>query len=328
VLELEKLLPRIATLISERFELFRIGIFLLDASSEIAVLRAISGQSEELQALVENLRIPVDGDGLVARVIRTGQPNITEDVNQEPNYLYVEAVDDARSELTLPLQARGEILGAMSIQSPEVEAFSQEDVAVMQTLADQVALAISNAQLFQRAQESLEAERRAYGELSRQAWREYLQTRSKMAFLRDEKGLSAIDAWIDPEVEQVLATGKTSKSEDGATKIGVPIRVRGQVIGAIDAHKSEDGGEWTEEQVSLLETLAGQISEALEAARLYQDAQERAAREQLTGEITARMRETLDIDRVLQTAIREIGERLDISEVEVRMGPEKASESD
>jgi GAF domain-containing protein len=328
VLELEKLLPRIATLISERFELFRIGIFLLDASSEIAVLRAISGQSEELQALVENLRIPVDGDGLVARVIRTGQPNITEDVNQEPNYLYVEEVDDARSELTLPLQARGEILGAMSIQSPEVEAFSQEDVAVMQTLADQVALAISNAQLFQRAQESLEAERRAYGDLSRQAWREYLQTRSKMAFLRDERGLSAIDAWIDPEVEQVLATGKTSKSEDGATKIGVPIRVRGQVIGAIDAHKSEDGGEWTEEQVALLETLADQISEALEAARLYQDAQERAAREQLTGEITARMRETLDIDRVLQTAIREIGERLDISEVEVRMGPEKAPESD
>ncbi len=320
VLDLEKLLPRIATLISERFELFRIGIFLLDASSEIAVLRAISGQREELQALVENLRIPIDGDGIVARVIRTGQTKIIEDVSQEPNYLYVEAVDDARSELTLPLQARGEILGAMSIQSPEVEAFSQDDVAVMQTLADQVALAINNAQLFQRAQESLEAERRAYGELSGQAWREYLQTRSKMAFLRDERGVSAIDAWIDPEVEQVLATGKTSKSEDGATKIGVPIRVRGQVIGALDAHKSDDGGEWTDEQVALLETLADQISEALEAARLFEDVQRRAAREQLTGEITDKMRRAAGVDRIVETALEELNNALGTSRAFVRLG--------
>jgi GAF domain-containing protein len=320
VLELEKLLPRIAKLISERFELYRIGIFLLDPTGEWAALRATSSQKEDLKALVENLRIHVDGEGLVARVIRTRQPHLSEDVSQESDYLHVEAVADARSELTLPLEARGEVLGAMSIQSPELGAFGQEDVAVMQTLADQVAVAISNAQLFQRAQESLEAERRAYGELSRQAWREYLQTRSKMAFLRDNRGISAIDAWIDPEVEQVLATGKTSKSEDDGTKIGVPIQVRGQIVGAIDAHKPEDGGEWTEEQVALLETLADQVSEALEAARLFEDAQKRAAREQLSGEITDKMRRAAGVDRIVETALEELSNALGTSRAFVRLG--------
>lgn len=320
VLELEKLLPRIAILISERFELYRIGIFLLDASREWAIFRATSSQKEELKALVENLRIHIDGEGLVARVIRTRQPYLSEDVSQESDYLHVEAVADARSELTLPLQARDEILGAMSIQSPELGTFSQEDVAVMQTLADQVAVAISNAQLFQRAQESLEAERRAYGELSRQAWKEYLQTRSRLAFLRDDQGVSAIDAWIDPEVEQVLATGRTSKSEGDGTKIGVPIQVRGQVVGAIDAHKSEDGGEWTEEQITLLETLAEQVSEALEAARLFEDVQRRAAREQLSGEITDKMRRAASVDRIVETALEELSSALGTSRAFVRLG--------
>lgn len=328
LLQLKELLPRIVTLISERFELFRIGIFLLDPSKEWAILRAISGQQEELKALVETLRIRADGDGLVAQVIQTGQLHLTGNIDQEPSYLHIDAVDDARSELTLPLQARGEILGAMSTQSPELEAFNEEDIAVMQTLADQVALAINNAQLFQQAQESLEAERRAYGELSREAWREYLQARPNMAFLRDEKGISTIDAWIDPEVEQVLATGETSKSEDTGTKLGVPIRVRGQVIGAIDVHKADDAGEWTEEQVALLETLADQVSEALEAARLYQDAQQRAAREQLTGEITDKMRRAAGVDRIVETALEELYSALGTSRAFVRLGVSPRAEEE
>jgi len=75
--------------------------------------------------------------------------------------------------------------------------------------------------------------------------------------------------------------------------------------------------------VALLETLADQLSVALESARLYQDTQRRAMEERLVGEVTARIRETLDVDTILQTAIREIGDGLGIAEVEVRMGGEE-----
>jgi GAF domain-containing protein len=112
----------------------------------------------------------------------------------------------------------------------------------------------------------------------------------------------------------------SSEARPPVTTLEIPIKVRGQVIGVIDVHRSDGEGEWTQEQVTLLETLADQLGQALEAAQLYQDAQQLAAREQLTAEVTARMRETLDVDTVLQTAARELREALNLAEAEVRMG--------
>jgi GAF domain-containing protein len=77
-----------------------------------------------------------------------------------------------------------------------------------------------------------------------------------------------------------------------------------------------------------METLTEQLSVALEGARLYQDSQRRAERERLTGEVTARMRETLDIDSVLQTAVREMRAILGLAEAEVRMGVDSAPEGE
>jgi GAF domain-containing protein len=189
----------------------------------------------------------------------------------------------------------------------------------MQTLADQVALAISNAQLFQQAQEGLEAERRAYGELSLQAWRELVRAQPDLSVLRDEQGLSPSGAWLDAEVAEVLKTGRSATSKDGAENLAVPIQVRGQIIGFVDAHRPEGSGGWTAEQVALLETIVGQLADAVESARLYQDTQRRAARERLLGEVTARVRETLDMETVLQTAVDEIRQAFNLDRAAVRL---------
>ncbi|MFN2167887.1 MAG: GAF domain-containing protein, partial [Anaerolineae bacterium] len=101
--------------------------------------------------------------------------------------------------------------------------------------------------------------------------------------------------------------------------VAIPIKVSDQVIGVVDGRKPDGSGEWTAEEIGLLEALTEQLNVALEGARLYQDSQRRATQEQLIGEVTARMRETLDMDTVLQTAVREIGEALGIAEVEVRL---------
>ncbi len=319
-LDLEALLPRVVGLIADRFEFFRLGILLLDSNEEWAILRAASGGGG--QRLVDRgFRVRVESESIVAHVMRSGQPYIAPDVRRDPLYLEAEDVADTRSEMTLPLRARGRVLGALTVQSPQLDAFGDDDVAVMQTLADQVALAISNAQLFQQAQEALEAERRAYGELSLEAWRELVRARPDVAVLRDERGISPLSGWLDPEVEQALETGRSATSGDGARNLAVPIRVRGHVVGVIDAHLPEGSEGWAPEQIALIETITERLANALESARLYQDTQQRAAREELLSTVTARMRETLDLDTVLQTAIREIGDALGIAEVEVRLGP-------
>jgi GAF domain-containing protein len=323
LLDLEQLLTRVVALISERFVLYRMGIFLLDPSGEEAVLRAASGEGGR-QLLDHGFGVRVDGKGIVAYVIRSGRLYVAQDVTRDSLYLDAQEVADTRSELTLPLRARGEILGALSVQSPEVNAFSTEDVSTMQILADQVALAISNAQLFQQAQDSLEAERRAYGELSRQAWQELLRIQPDLAIVRDQRGVLPLDVPPDAEVREAIKTGRSAVSGDGgeggpATGLAVPIRVRGQVIGAIDAHKPAAAGAWTPEQIALLELLSEQVGDALEDARLYQETQRRAAQERLTSEVTARMRETLDVERVLQAAVAEMRQALGLARVEARL---------
>jgi GAF domain-containing protein/HAMP domain-containing protein len=320
VLDPQVLLSRVVTLISERFGFYHAGIFLLDEAGEYATLRATSSQGGQ-HMLARGHRLRVGQEGIVGYVTGRGEPRIALDVGTDAVFFDNPDLPDTRSEMALPLRARGEIIGALDVQSTEPEAFSQEDVAMLQTLADQVAMAISNAWLFQQAQEGLEAMQQAYGEISREAWAQIDRARPDMGQRYDPQRILPTDSQWREEMKLAVQKGETVLGQDRpSATLATPIKVRGQVIGVLDAHKPVGAGEWTPEQVALLETLAEQLSLALESARLYQDTQLRASRERLISQVTARMRESLDVDTVLQTAIREIGEALGIAEVEVRMG--------
>ena len=102
--------------------------------------------------------------------------------------------------------------------------------------------------------------------------------------------------------------------------IAIPIRVRDNVIGVLQTQKTPQSGGWTEAETIMLETIVEQIGLALDSARLYEETQIQANNERLIGEVTAHMRETLDIETVLQTAARELRAALNLAEVEIRMG--------
>jgi len=91
------------------------------------------------------------------------------------------------------------------------------------------------------------------------------------------------------------------------------------VIGVVDGRKP-DGSVWTQEEQRLLNTLVDQLGVALESARLYRDTQRRAAQERLVGEVTARIRETLNMETVLKTAVDEIRQALQLERLVVRLG--------
>jgi len=322
VLDLQELLSRVVRLISEQFGFYHTGIFLLDPTGEWAVFQAASSEGGQ-RMLARGHRLGVGQEGIVGYVTGRGEHRIALDVGKDAVFLDNPDLPHTRSEVALPLQVRGKIIGALDVQSTEPEAFSDEDVAVLQTLADQVAVTISNARLFQQLRESLEAERRAYGELSRDAWRELLQTQLDLGVLSNRQGIfPARDFWRT-EMEVALHTGETTLNDQDTTTLAVPLKIRDQVIGIVDGRKPDDAGEWTAEEVVLIETLTEQLSMALESARLYQDTQQRAAREQLTGEVTARMRETLDVETVLKTAAQEMRQALGLSKMVIRLATEE-----
>ncbi len=350
MLDLQELLSRVVNLATERFGFYHIAIFLLDPPREWVVLQAASSEGGQ-RMLAGGYRLRAGEKGIVGYVTGRGEPRIALDVGADAVFFDNPDLPDTRSEMALPLQARGEIIGVLDVQSKEPEAFSEEDVVVLQTLADQVAVAISNARLFQQVEESLEVERRAYGEISREAWGQLLQAYPYLGYryrkgsvvplvghssaplpgAHDDTAPQSEGEAVDGEGRSVPLAPAVTTPQDVDAELGeelpelaLPVKVRGHVIGSVQAHKPGEAGEWAAEEVALMEMLAEQLGLALESARLYQDTQRRALRERLTGEIAARMRETLDMDAVLQGTIREIGERLGIAEVEVRMENEVA----
>jgi GAF domain-containing protein len=196
----------------------------------------------------------------------------------------------------------------------------------LQTMADQVAVALDNARLFTETQAALESARRAYSESSREAWAELIEARPDVTYHGDEHGVAGAEDGWRPEMKQALEEGKTVQGDGAELPLAVPIKVRGNVVGILDTCRSGDTSSWTSEEIALLETLANQLGVALESARLYQDSQHRAEREQLISEVTARVRETLDMDTVLRTAAREMRDVIDLAEVEVRVGTSLVSD--
>jgi GAF domain-containing protein len=223
--------------------------------------------------------------------------------------------------MALPLQTRGEIIGALDVQSKEPAAFGEDDVFILQALADQVAVAISNAHLFRQVEQSLEEERRTYGELSSRAWRELLRSQPNLGFLSDAQGvIPAGDLW-EPQMVQAVRTGEVTWGKQDSATVAIPIRLRDQVIGMIDAQKPDGAGSWDLEEIEMLRALVDRLETALEGARLYQDAQRHAARDRLLAEVSSRMRETLEMETLLRTAASEMRRALDLDELVVRLVP-------
>jgi putative methionine-R-sulfoxide reductase with GAF domain len=183
----QQLLSRAVSVISEQFGFYHVGIFLLDAQREWAQLRAASSSGGQ-QMLERRHRLQVGSQGIVGYVAARGEPRIALHVEEDAAFLTNPDLPDTRAEMAVPLRARGEMIGVLDVQSREPEAFSEEDVQVLQALADQVSLAISSARLFVQLEGRLEAERRVYGELTREAWLALLRAQSELGFLSDEQG--------------------------------------------------------------------------------------------------------------------------------------------
>jgi len=319
ILETGQLVRQVVELIRERFGLYYVGLFLVDASGEWAVLQAGTGEAGQAM-LARGHRLKV-GTGMIGWSVAHAQARVALEVGEDAVRLATAELPDTRSEAALPLRSRGQVVGALTVQSNRPGAFDEAAIAVLQTMADQVAVALDNARLLTESQAALEAERRAYGKVSREAWERLLRARPNLGQRYDPQSILPPDGRWREEMRLAMQEGETvlDKGKPSVT-LATPIKVRGHVIGVIDAHKPNDADEWTPEQITLLETLTGQLGVALESARLYQDTQRRAARERLTREITDKMRRATDVDGIVQTVVDELFNVLGASRTFARLG--------
>jgi GAF domain-containing protein len=155
---LEELLRRAVELIRERFGYDHVSIFLLDEHNRFAVLRESTGEvGARLKALGH--RLEVGSNSMIGWVTANNQTRLASNVGADPVHMKNELLPDTQSEAAVPLQVTGRVLGALDVQSRHPDAFSEEDLEILQTLADQLSAAILNARLAERSAQAAERSR-------------------------------------------------------------------------------------------------------------------------------------------------------------------------
>lgn len=145
--DMQELLTRCVDLIRTHFGFYYAAIFLIDEKGEWATLQSATGDAGH-KLLGNRHKLGVGSQSMVGWVTANNAARIALDVGQEAVRFDNPLLPKTRSEMALPLRVRGEVIGAIDVQSTSLNAFTEEDIQTIQMMADQVAIAIDNARLF------------------------------------------------------------------------------------------------------------------------------------------------------------------------------------
>jgi GAF domain-containing protein/ligand-binding sensor domain-containing protein len=324
ILDVDQLVQEIVLDIRDSFGYYEVGIGLIEGDE--LVIKASSGiRWQDLEG--PPLRIKVGAEGVMGWVADTGQPMLVPDVSKEPRYLVWPHTARTRSELAVPLKSKAGVIGVLNIESNELEAFHQEDITVLQSLASRAAIAIENARYFEAEQRRAEqfrviteVARRITLTLDQQEMLSEMARLIRKAFGYYHVGIGLIEGdelvyrvgagelWDDPAFAfkparlklgkegisgRVAASGEPLLIPDVSqdpryvwmegsqtrSELVVPILVKGQVIGVLDA-QSDRVSAFDNADLAVLQSLAHQAGAAIENARLYAQAQQAAVMEE------------------------------------------------
>ena len=316
---LDELLNSTTELISQQFDFYHAGIFLIDAYGEYALLTAANSEGGH-RMLAREHKLKVGAEGIVGYVTSTGEARIALDVGRDAAYFDNPDLPHTRSEMALPLIAGGKILGALDIQSTEGEAFSEADIVSLQVLADQIAIAIENARLFEESRRSLATAQRAYGEQSQLGWQELIHQRENYGYRSTPDG--SIFPLEKDSLDEVVKE-KDLRVDDDGTKVAIPIMVRGESVGTIRLKKESNAPSWEEKDLDLVKRMTEELSRAMDSARLFDEAKKQADRERVVGEISDKMRETMNVESVIRLAADELYKLLELEQVTIHLNPDE-----
>jgi GAF domain-containing protein/HAMP domain-containing protein len=318
--DLEDLLYRIALTISEQFGFYHIGIFLIDDNQEFAVLRASNSEGGR-KMLEREHKLKIGQVGIVGYVANMGRPRIALDTGADAVFFNNPDLPATRSEMALPLRVRTDLIGVLDIQSEKASAFSEEDIEVLTIVADQVSIAIQNAQRFEEAQSALAQSRKIYQEYIRREWKSTISGQKIVGYRYTDTGIEPLKDTIAPAVNRPQHTKKLE------AVLEIPIVLQGEVIGTVMA-KSRDFPEWQEDDVDIIKAAADRVALALENARLLESSQDMAARERAISDISSKIVSAVNLKSVLQVAVSELGQILPSSEVVVQLVSKDESNQD
>jgi GAF domain-containing protein len=303
----ENILPQITKLIGDHFSYYHIGIFLLDKSNEFAILRATNSEGG-YRMLKRGHRLKIGKIGIVGYVTATGEARIASDTGDDAVFFENPDLPNTRSEMALPLKIGQTVIGALDVQSTETNAFNQEDVAVLLTLADQIAVVIQNARLFEETRKSLADIETINRQYIQSAWKNLPKEKDLLGYQFNSSGASPI--------KNALKIDGTRIESEQISHLSIPIQLRGATIGTLKI-SNINKRDFTKDQIEIAKAVADRVAISLENARLLNETSRVAQRERTVGEISTKIRSVNDPQEMIKTALDELKQFLQVDQIRI-----------
>lgn len=316
--DLQTLMDRVVDLIVERFpNIYHAQIFLIDNDSRDAVLRASTGAVGR-QLLTRGHRLGIGSLSVIGQVTQQGRLIVARDATASQIHRRNEFLPETRAELAIPLRVGERVIGALDVQSRIRDAFEEDQITVLQTMADQIAVAIENVLLYEESMRRIGAMESEQRESTRRDWREFMRDQRMDAITKEAGFPTPLD--VSDLRASALARGEPvvgALTDRDTIPIAIPVMLRGQVLGTVEWEVT--AASLSEEKLELATELANRLALSLDNARLFQESQRATERERVVNDIAAKLTAQTTINDILQTAVREVGQALRAPQVNIRL---------
>ena len=323
----DRLFRQIVELIQKTMDAYRVRIYLHDSISE-TLTQAASQFGVGRQSDAADRSIPW-GKGIIGaaaaqnkalRIANTAL--VSEFIQIAPNEVY--------AEMAIPLQQDEQIFGVLDLQRRLDKSFSEADLALMQGVANQLSVAINNLRLVDETRQALDRVEALNRRLIQGRWEATLKDKSVIGYAYSPLEVKPVaDEWLDGMI-RLLAMGTPMEHTAGTAndsvqpidELAVPVKLRGEVIGVLGMTREADQA-WTQDEMTIAHSIAGQIGLALENARLFEETSRRAGREKVIADVTRQVWSSENLENIMQTAVAQLGDVLTASKVVIQLGTEE-----
>jgi GAF domain-containing protein/HAMP domain-containing protein len=240
---------------------------------------------------------------------------------------------ETRAEMVAPIVMGEQVIGVLEVQHNVSGSLKQEDVNLLQSIADQVAIGLQNVRLFAEAQAALAESHAAHERYLEQAWQKVKAMAQGGQYHYAHPDAPALDeVTMAAAKQEALAQNRLTtvslidNNETGeaqsqpAPSLVTPITLRDKAIGVLQLHPASSDQQWSEDDLAIVEAVRDQLAQSAENLRLFDETRQRASREQTIRQITDKLRQAPTLEELAKTASEELSKALGVSHSLVRVG--------
>jgi GAF domain-containing protein/HAMP domain-containing protein len=286
---------------------------------------------------------------LVAQAARTGHIVNVSNVREAADWLPNPLLPNTYSEMAVPivLPTTNQVVGVLDVQQDRIAGLDESDASLLRSLANQVAVAINNARLFTQVESALAEAHLAQTRYIGQSWdkariaaqgAQYHHVKPGTGDLSPDEIIKSKQQTLtqtQPALISLVGSSNSGQPDgngpanpagaDGVHKAMVaPVRLRDKAIGAVQLHALDNQQPWVEQDLEVLEAVVDALAQTAENLRLFDETRQRASREQLTRQITDKVRAAPDVSTIIETGLFELAQALQVSRAYVKLNPAPA----